>query len=211
MFNKEAFKTWIEKTNKSIVPETHESITLSNLKNAAVAIILIENNSNNGHKELYKEYSIIFAKRSEQVPRHKGQIAFPGGRLEANETMQEAAMRETLEEIGINIDLASNEWEYLGEYPKNFITFSDYIITPFIFIHKPNNGNKLNYIPDGYEIVEVFDVPIKHLLNPENRRVEKREWQGFDLDIHFFSFNDKTIWGITGWLLHDFLISLNIK
>lgn len=189
-----------------IIPEIDIGISISELKKAAVAIILIEKKV---HK--FNDYSIIFGMRSNKVSRHKGQVAFPGGSLENNETLQDAAIRETKEEIGIKIDLESSEWEILGQYPKHFITISDFLITPFIFLYKPSNGTSIEFHPDGYEMVEAFDVPIKHLLDPRYVKTEKREWQGHLFDMYYFTYHDKTIWGITGWLLYDFLMSLPLN
>ena len=193
-------------TNQKIVPEARSSVSLSELKTAAVAIILIEKYSKIKNDF---EYSIVFGQRSNKIRYHKGQIAFPGGSLDKeDENLKETAIRETCEEIGINIDLNSSEWEFLGQYPKNFITVSDFLITPFIFVYRLKNGGKLNFKPDGSEIIEVFEVPMEHLLDPANLSMEKREWQGNIIDMYFYRFNGKTIWGITGWLLHDFLSSL---
>lgn len=209
MINFQQYAKWLKETKKSIFPESSEIISFSELKSAAVSIILIED-SYFGSQEK-KKYSITFAKRSNSVPRHKGQIAFPGGGLHKNETLIETAIRETREEIGINIDLESPEWELLGEYPKNFVSVSDYLITPFIFLYTPKNGNKIEYVPDEYEIVEAFDVPLEHLLNPKNMRIEKREWQGVLFDIHYYKYKDRTIWGVTGMLLNDFLTNLPLN
>jgi 8-oxo-dGTP pyrophosphatase MutT (NUDIX family) len=211
VIDKTRFKQWIENQDRIIIPETQNNISLSDLKNAAVAIILIEKKENDPNSN-FSEYSIVFGKRSNKVSRHKGQISFPGGAIEDyDENLRETAIRETEEEIGIKIDLDSPEWEFLGQYPKHFISISNYLITPFIFVYKPKNGAKIEYHPDGYEFLEVFDVPIKHLLDPSSVRKEKREWQGNLFDMYYYSFQDKTIWGITGWLLHDFLDSLPLN
>lgn len=209
MFNIDNYSHWLQQTKPSIFPESGEKfMELHHLRKAAVSIILVEKDPNN--------FSIIFGQRSNDVPQHKGQIAFPGGGIKKDETPLETAIRETHEETGLEIKVQNDShWLLLGEYPKKFITVSDYLITPYIFIYKPNgNGfhpkviKDATYIPDGYEILEVFDVPLTHLLNPSNVRVERREWQGKLFDIHYYSYNDKVIWGVTGMLLYDFLNSL---
>lgn len=213
MFDYQNYSHWLEVTKHSIFPESGDSfVELHHLRKAAVSIILVEKAPNS--------FSIIFGQRSNDVPQHKGQIAFPGGGIKTNEAPLETAIRETQEETGLHINIKNDShWVLLGEYPKKFITVSDYLITPYVFIYKPNgngNGNgkisanksTSSYVPDGYEILEVFDVPLDHLLNPTNVRVEKREWQGRTFDIHYYSYNDKTIWGVTGMVLYDFLSSL---
>ena len=209
MFNIENYRHWLAATRHTIFPETGDGfVELGQLRKAAVSIILVEKSPDS--------FSIVFGQRSNDVPQHKGQIAFPGGGIKTNESPLETAIRETHEETGLSIDIKNDShWLLLGEYPKKFITVSDYLITPYIFIYKPNgNGilsgieNNSKYIPDGKEILEVFDVPLTHLLNPTNNRVERREWQGRTFDIHYYSYHDKTIWGVTGMLLNDFLTSL---
>ena len=209
MIDFQNYRTWLESTKHTIYPEARgESFAISHLRHAAVSIILVEKQPG--------EFSIIFGQRSQDVPQHKGQIAFPGGGIHKDENPLDAAIRETQEETGLKIVLQKDpHWILVGEYPKQFITISDFLIQPYVFIYKPN-GNGLqfqksdatSYMPDGYEILEVFDVPLSHLLDPHNFRVEKREWQGRTFDIHYYTYNDKTIWGVTGMLLFDFLSSL---
>ena len=198
----------MQQQKHTIVPETNNAFSISNLKSAAVAIILIE------EKNSHNDYSIVFAKRSDKVTNHKGQIAFPGGAFEKDDnSLKETAIRETEEEIGIKIDLNSSaNWQYLGQYPKNFISISNYLITPFVFVFQKNGENtQLKYHPDGYEIVEVFEVKLTDLLNPNNLQIEKKEWQGIVFDMYTYKVQNRIIWGITGWLLHDFLTSLPLN
>ena len=209
MIDFQNFKNWIDSTKHTIYPEARDgAFEYQHLRKAAVSIILVE--------KAPDEFSIIFGQRSNDVPQHKGQIAFPGGGMHKDESPLETAIRETQEETGLKIILPKDpHWMLIGEYPKKFITISDFLITPYIFVYKPNgNGfssqriEKASYIPDGYEILEVFDVPLSHLLDSKNFRIEKKEWQGRVFDIHYFTYKDKTIWGVTGMLLHDFLNSL---
>lgn len=209
MFDYNHYRSWLTETPHTIFPEADgDAFEFSHLRPAAVSIILVEKQRG--------QFSIIFGQRSNEVPQHKGQIAFPGGGMRKNETPLETAIRETMEETGLKIiPNSDSHWIYLGEYPKRFITISDFLITPFIFIYRPNgdNGNtlesiKAEYIPDGSEILEVFDVPLNHLLDDKNVRVERREWQGRIFPIHYYNFKNKTIWGVTGMLLFDFLSSL---
>lgn len=208
LFDIQNYRQWLEATKHSIFPETSGDVfQFEHLKKAAVSIILVEKTPGN--------FSIIFGQRSNDVPQHKGQIAFPGGGQKRDETPLDTAIRETQEETGLAIKVQSDpHWLLLGEYPKKFITISDFLITPYVFIYKPNgNGipykiDSSMYTPDNYEILEVFDVPLSHLLDNNNVRVEKREWQGHSFDIHYYTYHDKVIWGVTGMLLFDFLTSL---
>lgn len=195
------FSTWLQKTKSSIWPEIiHENQPkLNDLRSAAIMIILIKNGISTS------DYSIVITLRSKNVPTHKGQCAFPGGGQKDNELLLNTAIRETKEETSIEIDFHESEWELLGEYPVKFITISDYLVTPFIVIFNATNGSTLDFMPDKYEIEEVFDVPLSHLLDPVNTKIESREWEGVNFKINYFYYKDKVIWGVTGMILDHFL------
>lgn len=201
--NLSGFKTWINETEKSIWPEViqEKEPKVKDLRSAAIMIMLVKNGTNSN-------YSFVITLRSEDVPTHKGQCAFPGGGQKENESLLQTAIRETKEETGINIDFNQSEWDLLGQYPVKFITISNYLVAPFVAVYNSSNGEQLRYVPDGYEIAEVFEVPLTHLLNPENKRMEQREWQGVKFDLNFYYFENKVIWGVTGMILEHFLDKL---
>ena len=61
------------------------------------------------------------------------------------------------------------------------------------------------YRPDGWEIIEIFEVPLRHLLDPQNYEVKQREYKGNLFPLHFYYYQNRIIWGVTGEILTNFL------
>ncbi len=142
------------------------------------------------------EWSVIFTQRSHELAAHAGQIAFPGGAVEAGETLEDAVMREAEEEVGI----PPRTVELIGRL-DDVITNSGFLVAPFAaVIHEP-----VEYVLQQSEVVEVFEVPIEALLeerNPEVRYVPFREGR---YPAYFYHYGRYEIWGLTGRMLKTFL------
>lgn len=109
---------------------------------------------------------LLFIRRA-QNPNDKwsGQIAFPGGRMETNETHLETALRETHEEIGFKIPLASFKGSINDVQGRKASALLSFYIRPLIF----NLASKTDqFTLDPSEVDTCFWVSLKHLLNKEN-------------------------------------------
>jgi 8-oxo-dGTP pyrophosphatase MutT (NUDIX family) len=141
-------------------------------------------------------WSLLFTRRSENLASHSGQIAFPGGSVEGGESLEEAAIREAHEEVGI----PSNSVELIGRL-DDLVTHSGFLVAPFVgVIHEP-----FAYVMQESEVVEVFEVPIEALLdigNPEVRYVPFRNRQ---FPAYFYKYEAYEIWGLTGRMVKAFL------
>lgn len=121
------------------------------LRHAAVAIIVAAG-------EDTAEAAVLLTRRPKHLNRHAGQYALPGGRMDAGETAEAAALRETAEELGL--DLApSNILGLLDDYP----TRSGFCITPVVIW----GGPAFVLAPDPNEVARVFRVPLRELDAPE--------------------------------------------
>lgn len=142
------------------------------------------------------EWSILFTLRSEHLASHSGQIAFPGGSVEKGESLEQAAIREAEEEVG----LPASSVELIARL-DDVITHSGFLVAPFVgVIHDP-----AAYVIQEAEVVETFEVPIEALLdarNPEVRYVPFRERQ---YPSYFYHYGRYEIWGLTGRMLKAFL------
>ena len=138
---------------------------------------------------------VLLTKRSSALKHHPGQIAFPGGKQEeTDKSVTGAALREAQEEIG----LAPSNVEVLGIVPPHE-TVSSFQITPVV-------GRVLNPfepIPEPGEVDEVFTVPLAHVLQPGNYRVEARYWQGTLRKYYTVPFGPYYIWGATARILRS--------
>ncbi len=159
---------------------------------ASVLLLLHHHNQN---------VNFTLIKRPDYNGTHGGQVSFPGGKLEMHETVKEAAIRETEEEIGI----PKNEINILGELTQVYIPPSNFLITPFIgFIDTPPT-----YTPDQREVDFVFDVSLSDLLNEQNVKTKKIPMskhgkEKLYINAPYFELNNQTVWGATALVLSEF-------
>ena len=140
--------------------------------------------------------SILFTKRTEHLPRHPGEISFPGGIRHDNDVDAAAtALRETEEELGI----APSAVELLGALPPLHTVVSAILIVPFVGLLDPRPTLR----PNAGEIAEVLEYPIEALVAAETTVEWPRDrgvYRGYAYEM-----DDHTIWGATAMILHGFL------
>src|ERR1700722_5020030 len=147
------------------------------------------------------EPTLLFTQRTAHLPRHSGQISFPGGRREpADLSPVETALRETREETGIEPGLVS-----IAGFLPRYITGTGFDISPVVGVLAP--GFALT--PDPREVAEIFEVKLTFFLDPANAREMSRDLGGRPRRVHVFEPDGRTIWGITAALLFDFAGRLN--
>lgn len=141
-------------------------------------------------------WSILFTKRAENLAAHSGQIAFPGGSVEGEESLEQAAIREAEEEVGI----PARHVELIGRL-DDVITHSGFLVAPFAgIVHEP-----FDYVIQEAEVVEVFEVPIEALLDPHNPEVRYVPFRKKQFPAYFYQHGPHEIWGLTGRMLKAFL------
>jgi len=114
--------------------------------------------------------SVLLTERAGHLRTHSGQIAFPGGRVDAEDpSIRHAALREAQEEIG----LAPEHVQVLGELPV-YVTGTAFQVTPVVALVSPAMALQPN--PD--EVADVFEVPLDFLMNPAHHRWHAFEWEG---------------------------------
>jgi 8-oxo-dGTP pyrophosphatase MutT (NUDIX family) len=144
------------------------------------------------------EPCLVFAKRTERVAHHRGQISFPGGIIDAaDRSPLAAALREAEEEIG----LPARAVEPLGALDDTETVATPFVITPWVgLVREP-----VRWKPDGEEIEKVIEVPWASLAADGVLRVEMRERDGVRRPVHFFDYRGETIWGATARILLGYL------
>jgi 8-oxo-dGTP pyrophosphatase MutT (NUDIX family) len=141
---------------------------------------------------------LVFAKRTNRVGTHRGQISFPGGRVDATDpTLLDAALREAEEEVGLPRDAV----ETLGALDDTETVATQFIITPFVGLVR----TPVAWQPDGHEIEKVIEVPLAALRDRGNLRVEHRERGGVLHEVLFWDYQGETIWGATARIVKQYL------
>jgi peroxisomal coenzyme A diphosphatase NUDT7 len=163
------------------------------------------------------EIHILFEVRSLQLRRQPGEICFPGGRIDAQDKNEKsAAIRETVEELGIN------EAQITNVCPLNFL------VSPFGMIVYPFTGvitSEETITPNPSEVEEIFSVPLSYFLQTEPKvyqvhfKAEPEDDFPFDLVIggqnynwrtrhmeeYFYLYNNRVIWGLTARIISHFI------
>lgn len=140
--------------------------------------------------------TVLYTERSPDLRAHSGQVAFPGGKVDAGDAdVAAAALREAHEEVG----MARSDARILG-YMPTYYTGTNYLITPVVAEVHPSGP----FVPNPGEVHSVFEVPLRRLVDPASfgefrisrNGKEHRTWQ-IDHDGH-------RIWGITANLTRLF-------
>jgi 8-oxo-dGTP pyrophosphatase MutT (NUDIX family) len=141
---------------------------------------------------------VVLTRRSTRLRTHTGEVAFPGGRLDAGETPVAAALREAEEEVGINPAAV----EVIGELSPLATMSSRSAITPFVGVLP----RRPHLRPNPAEVDRAFAVPLSGLMAPGVYHEERWGFaSGGDRAIHFFDVPGDTVWGATAKMLRNLL------
>ena len=162
---------------------------LENVRPSAVLVGLFE--SSNG-------VEAILTRRSQNLTNHRGEISFPGGRLDAGESVLQAALRETQEEIG----LSPEDVEVVGELNSMATVVSNSHIVPIVGRYR--TPPKLHAV--NSEVDRVFSVPLSELVRTDTYSQEHWIFDDREFQINFFYLDDETIWGATARILFQVMM-----
>lgn len=155
------------------------------IKPAAVLIPVVER----------EEPMVLLTQRTAHLPQHAGQIAFPGGKIDAGDaTPLAAALREADEEVG----LARNAVDPIG-YLDVYMTTLGYRIVPVVARVLP--GFTLTLNPG--EVDDAFEVPLSFVMEVANHQTHSREWQGMMRTYYAIPFGERYIWGVTAGIFRN--------
>lgn len=136
---------------------------------------------------------VLLTRRSELMRHHRGEISFPGGRMDPGETPLQTALREAHEEVGLEPDIVRP----LGELDHlNTIVSRSYIVPIVATV-----AVRVELVPASPEVDRVLWVPVRTLTSGDRYRAERWGRPPTDRLIHFFELDDETVWGATAHLL----------
>jgi 8-oxo-dGTP pyrophosphatase MutT (NUDIX family) len=144
--------------------------------------------------------TVLLTERTLHLSTHSGQIAFPGGKADEDDTDEVVtALREAQEELGLNPAFV----HVLGVMP-HYVTGSAFIITPVVALVEPC----FTLTPNAHEVADVFEVPLEFLMNPAHHQRHAFEWEGVRREWFSMPYQDQLkqrfIWGATAGMLRNF-------
>ena len=170
---------------EKVLANSHES---QNYRPSAVLILLYPNEQN--------QISVLLIERMTYNGHHSGQIAFPGGKAEpSDKDLEETALREFFEETG-----ADTRPTVIGKLTPIYIPISKFMVQPFVsFVEQ-----KPNFSASAYEVNELIEWEINHLLNPEIIKETILEpTPGYKIKTPYFDVQGKVLWGATAMMLNE--------
>jgi 8-oxo-dGTP pyrophosphatase MutT (NUDIX family) len=138
------------------------------------------------------EPGVLLTVRLENMRTHAGQIAFPGGRIEAGEEAAAAALREANEEILLDPGAV----EIAGALDP-YRTVTGFVVTPVVGVVAPD----LPLRPHEHEVADLFEAPLAFLLNPANQLRRSALLQGRERHYYEILWNGRRIWGATAAMI----------
>ena len=171
-----------------------DTTSIDNIANKAAVMVLI----------CPDQQGVLVVHKADFLRRHAGEMAFPGGKLEHNESFLACAMRECLEEVGFDQQC----YQLLGQLPARSTRHKVQVI-PFVARLVKSQPIQI----DQEELQDAFYISIKHLEDPHHHRHRRAKIDGewMELDYYFFQREnngqllDYKIWGVTAHIISDFL------
>jgi len=170
--------------------------TGASYKESAVAIVLSPSVHRNG------ELTVLITQRQQYEGKHSGQLSFPGGKREASDvSLQDTAIRECFEEIGLEL----RPDDLVGKLSQLYIPVSGFLVDPYVFY--------LSELPDDFQLNErevqtLYKVELEALF--EETAIERRDVEVMEgkivRDIPHFIQGEIAIWGATAILLNELKI-----
>jgi 8-oxo-dGTP pyrophosphatase MutT (NUDIX family) len=163
-------------------------LPIDTLRSSAVLIVITDG---------ARGAEVLLTRRSQHLTSHRGEISFPGGRVDIGETFEAAALREAHEEV----DLDPSVVQLVGGLDPMSTMVSRSFIVPFVATVAATPA----LIPATNEVDRIMWVPLVELTRGDTFREELWEFEGEHRTMFFFELDDETIWGATARMLYQLL------
>ena len=132
---------------------------------------------------------------------HTGQVSLPGGSVDAGESIEAAALREAVEEVGVD----PADVTLLGRLTSLHIPVSGFLLHPVVGVA----GGRPRFQTAEWEVARLLEVPLSVLDDPDTLHTERRQRQAggrvIEIEVPYFAFEGEKVWGATAMILAEFL------
>ena len=142
----------------------------------------------------------VFTKRRSDLRRHSGEISFPGGRREDGETLQQTALREAFEEVG----LPEGEVDIVGALAPVGTFVTNYAIYPFVGVIE----HGFEWVAQEAEVAEVLEFALDDLV--ANHSLKRLVRRGITFRTDVYEMGPHMVWGATARILGDLITRLEV-
>ena len=189
---------WVDRVRALSVPDVVAAVVrrssldrpapVDTLRESAVLVALVDGPEG---------AEVLLTRRSQTLTSHRGEISFPGGRVDPGETFEAAALREAHEEVALDPAVA----QVRGRLdPISTMVSRSYIVPVVATLER-----RPSLHPAVDEVDRIMWVPLAELTRSDTFREEVWQVDGDPRPIFFFELDDETIWGATARVLHQLL------
>jgi len=146
------------------------------------------------------EWYLPLTLRPETLPDHPGQISLPGGSVEATESLQQAALRELDEELGV----PAEGIELVGLLSPLYVFGSNFLVNPLVGVL----AGRPAWVPSPSEVAEVIELPLKHLLDASQHGTHTRLFDGATRSVPHIAWQEHRVWGATSMILGELIAAV---
>jgi len=145
---------------------------------------------------------VLLTVRAGRLGKHAGQVSFPGGLIDAGESVRDAALREAFEEVGLDPAAV----RVAGALSPLYITVSNFAIHPVAGVAESTPRLR----PSAAEVARLLPAPLAALADPANLRRGTRWRDDLPCDVPYFEVRNERVWGATAMVLAELLAMLGL-